>query len=370
MEAIAVLAGGVAHNFNNTLMSIQGYIAAKLLDMHPEDPDHDHLRGIQTAITEAAALTKDLLGFARGGTYEVTPLNLNDLVTSENYIFRNVRKNIIIHTRLEEGLWPVEADRNQVQQVLMNLFVNATQAMPEAEGGDVFIHTENVLLSENETAPHHLPAGKYAKIIVRDTGCGIEEALLEKIFDPFFTTKKPGSGTGLGLSSVYGIVKNHAGFIEVTSQVGQGTVFSVYLPASEKTMVAGNRVELSKLRQGDGTILLVDDEEMVINSCRRLLNRLNYQVLSAQTGEQALNEFKERGGEIDLVILDMMMPGMSGDMVFERLMEMDPEVKVLVSSGYSFNQEIGSLLARGCRGFIQKPFDSHSISEKIQEIIA
>ncbi|MFP4445325.1 MAG: response regulator [Desulfosudaceae bacterium] len=370
MEAIAVLAGGVAHNFNNTLMSIQGYIATRLLDLSTEDPDYDDLRGIQVAITDAAALTRDLLGFARGGTYEVAPLNLNDLVTSENYIFRNVRKNINIHTRLAEGLWPVEADRNQVQQVLMNLFVNASQAMPEAEGGDVFIYTENVRLSENETAPHHLPAGKYVKIIVQDTGCGIEADLLEKIFDPFFTTKKPGSGTGLGLSSVYGIVKNHAGFIDVTSQVGQGTAFSIYLPASDKTTVAGNRVESPKLRQGDGTILLVDDEEMVINACRRLLSRLNYHVLSAQTGEQALAIYKDRGGEVDLVILDMLMPGMSGDMVFDRLMEMDPAVKVLVSSGYSFNQEIASLLDRGCRGFIQKPFDSQSISEKIQDIIA
>ncbi|MEW6080047.1 MAG: response regulator [Thermodesulfobacteriota bacterium] len=370
MEAIGVLAGGVAHNFNNNLMSILGHVSAMLLDRKPSDPDYEPLRSISLAIREAASLTRNLLGFARGGAYEVLPLDLNELVVNEDRIFSSASKSVRIHEQLGESLWAVEADRSQLQQVMMNLYVNAAQAMTKTGSGDIFVSTANVLLDESIVRSHHLPPGRYVKIAVRDTGCGMDETVMGKIFDPFFTTKMPGEGTGLGLSSVYGIIKNHNGFIEVDSRPMQGSVFTIYLPATDKIVVRDDERPPEEVKKGSGVILVVDDEEMVLKSCERLLKRLNYHVLTAQNGLAAMDIYRERGQNVDLVMLDMLMPEMSGGVIFERLKEMNPDIKVLLSSGYSLNEQARDILSRGCRGFIQKPFDVGELSKKITEIIS
>jgi len=369
MEAIGVLAGGVAHNYNNNLMSILGHVSTMLLDRTPSDPDYEPLKSISMAIKEAASLTRNLLGFARGGAYEVLPLDLNELVMHENCIFSSASKNVRIHEQLRENLWTVEADKSQIQQVLMNLYVNAAQAMPKSGTGDIFVGTENVLLDENNARSHHLSPGRYVKISVRDTGCGMDASIMDKIFDPFFTTKKPGEGTGLGLSSVYGIIKNHNGFVEVESKPGKGTVFIIYLPATDKIVPGLEEQPSEEVMKGSGAILVVDDEEMVLKSCERLLKRLNYRVLTAQNGLKAMEIYREHGNGVDLVMLDMLMPDMSGGVIFDKLKEMNPDIKVLLSSGYSLNEQARNILSRGCRGFIQKPFDIGELSKKIKEII-
>jgi len=370
MEAIGVLAGGVAHNFNNMLMGIMGHVSAMLMDKTAPDPDYEQLKSIDASIRAAAALTRNLLGFARGGNYEVLPFNVNELIREENFIFSGTNKIVRIHEELADDIWTIEADRNQIQQVLMNLYVNAVQAMPEMESGDIYIRTENIRLNDNAVSPLKMPPGKYVKISVRDTGRGMDEKILGKIFDPFFTTKKPGEGTGLGLASVYGIVTNHKGFIEVASKVGSGSTFTIYLPASDKAITAKEEKDKpAKAIKGSGTVLIVDDEEMVVKSCERLLKRLNYKVLKAHNGREAIAAYKQKSDAIDLVMLDMLMPDMSGGIVFEEIKKINPRANVLLSSGFSLNDQARDILARGGRGFIQKPFDINELSRKISDIM-
>jgi two-component system cell cycle sensor histidine kinase/response regulator CckA len=232
MEAIGTLAGGIAHDFNNLLMAIQGRTSIMLMDKDSSHPDFGHLKGIEGYIGSAADLTKQLLGFARGGKYEVKPTDLNELIKKETRMFGRTKKEITIHEKYEDNLWPVEVDRGQIQQVLLNLYVNAWQAMPS--GGELYIRTQNVTLDENYLKPHQFEPGRYVQISITDTGIGMDKATRERIFDPFFTTKEIGRGTGLGLASAYGILKNHGGFINVYSEKGHGSTFNIYLPASEK----------------------------------------------------------------------------------------------------------------------------------------
>ncbi|MFP4039579.1 MAG: PAS domain S-box protein [Desulfosudaceae bacterium] len=370
MEAIGVLAGGVAHNFNNALMGIVGPVSDLLMDKDPSDPDYELLEQIKESVREASSMTSNLLGFARGGAYEILPLDLNNLIEKENHMFSKAKKNITIHADLAENLRPVAADKSQIQQVLLNLYLNAAQAMPESGTGDIFVRTENIRLDKKKVEPHELQPGDYVKITVRDTGCGMDDQVMGKIFDPFFTTKKTGSGTGLGLSFVYGVMKNYAGFIEIDSNIAEGSTFSLYFPATTKKTDEKIRPESAAvIKEGSGTILVVDDEEMVLKSCARLLKRLKYQVLTAGEGREALNLYETRKDDIDLVMLDILMPDMSGGMIFDKLREIDPAVKVLLCSGFSLNDQIRQILARGGRGFIQKPFEIQDISLKIKELI-
>lgn len=314
-------------------------------------------------------MTRDLLGFARGGKYEVKPTDLNVLIQHENEVFGRTKKEIRIHEKYEADLWPTEVDQGQIQQVLMNLYVNAWQAMPA--GGDLYIQTENVTLDEPYTHPFGVAPGKYVKISVSDTGTGMDEPTREKIFDPFFSTKGRGQGSGLGLASVYGIIKNHGGFINVYSERGEGTTFNIYLPASEKALVEeGPKPEDQGIQYGQGTILLVDDEDMVIEVGSQMLETLGYQVLTARTGQEALDIYEDQKDQIDLVILDMIMPGMGGGETFDRMKELDKSVRVILSSGYSINGQAREIIDRGCHGFIQKPFSLNDLSLKVSNVLA
>jgi CheY-like chemotaxis protein len=329
-------------------------------------PDFEHLRGIEGHIESAADLTRQLLGFARGGKYEVKPTDLNELIKKENRMFGRTKKEITIHAKYAENLWSVEIDRGQIEQVFLNLYVNAWQAMPGS--GDLYVETENVTLDENYLKPFSAKPGKYVKISVTDTGIGMDKATRERIFDPFFTTKKMGRGTGLGLASAYGIVKNHGGFINVYSEKGHGSTFNIYLPASEKEVMKEKTVGSDALR-GSETVLLVDDEDMIIDVAEEVLKQLGYNVLVARSGKEAIEIYEENKERIDMVILDMIMPDISGGDTYDRMKEMDPDVKVLLSSGYSINGQAKEILDRGCNGFIQKPYKMRQLSQKLREIL-
>ena len=368
MEAIGTLAGGIAHNFNNILMGVQGRTSLMLMDKAPSDPDYEHLRGIEEYVKNAVELTRDLLGFARGGKYEANPMDLNALIKHENRMFGRTKKEIRVHGKYEKDLWAVEADRGQMQQALLNLYVNAWQAMPA--GGDLYIQTENVILDEEDTKPYGLAPGRYVRISVTDTGVGMNDAIRERIFDPFFSTKDVGRGSGLGLASVYGIIKNHNGFIHVYSEKGEGTTFNLYLPASEKEIAEeGPGMKRDKIQYGQGTVLLVDDEKMILDVGKKMLEKLGYRALSAGSGQEALDLYEKHGEEIDLVILDMIMPGMGGGETHDRLKEIDGGVNVILSSGYSIDGKATEIMQRGCSGFIQKPFSVEGLSRKVREAL-
>jgi PAS domain S-box-containing protein len=366
MEAIGTLAGGVAHDFNNLLMGIQGSVGLMLEDLAPQDPQAAKLREIEGYLQRAVELTNRLLGFAREGKYEIRPVDLNRLVERTVALFGRTKKEISIRTALTPALSAVEADEGQIEQVLLNLFVNAWQAMPQ--GGTLTVTTRAVELPADKIAANELTAGSYIQISVADTGIGMDAETRQRIFDPFFTTKEVGTGTGLGLASAYGIITHHQGIIEVDSHPFQGTTFTIYLPASDRPAVAKPSPPAERI-PGHETLLLVDDEEMILTVGAQMLGRLGYTVRTARTGREALDIYRREGDTIALVILDMIMPVMSGSELFEHLKGLDPSVKTLLSSGYSIDGQAAEILDRGCSGFIQKPFTLDALSQKIREII-
>ena len=365
MEAIETLAGGIANNFNNTLMGIQGRTSLLMTGKDSSHPDFQHLKGIEEYVRSASELTKDLLAFAQSGKGEVEPTNMNDLIRHENSMFSASKKEVYITEKFERGLWNVNVDQGQMRQMLMNLYVNAWQAMPEE--GDLLVQTENVVLTEEHGEVPEGASGRYVRISITDTGIGMDPAIQDKIFTPFFTTRGQEAGTGLGLASVYGIVRNHGGFIHVSSGKGKGTTFTISLPASEKVVAeeTGPSEEIAK--DVEGTILLVDDEKMILDVGKLLLNQLGYTVIAVDNGKDAVESYLKYKEKIDLVLLDMIMPGMTGGDTYDLLKEIDPNVKVVLASGYSLDGQAREILDRGCNGFIQKPFTIEELYQKIQE---
>ncbi|MDH3568541.1 MAG: ATP-binding protein, partial [Desulfobacteraceae bacterium] len=284
MEAIGTLAGEIAHDFNNLLMGIQGNASLLLFNKDAVHPDYEQLKNIEKYVIQGSDLTGQLLGFARGGKYEVEVMNLNEVIKRENRMFTRTKKEIVIHEQYEKDLWSVKVSKGQIEQVLLNLYVNAWQAMPG--GGDIFVQTNNILLDHHFIKPFQVTPGKYVKISITDSGTGMDEATLQRIFEPFFTTKKMGRGIGLGLASVYGIIKNHGGFIDVYSEKGKGTSFYIYLPAIDTQSTLQNKEigPTDKITHGTETILFVDDEDMITDVGRQLLEKLGYTVLTAGSG--------------------------------------------------------------------------------------
>jgi PAS domain S-box-containing protein len=366
LEALGTLAGGIAHDFNNLLMGIQGRTELILTDLPDNHPHSLQLRNIENYLKSAASLTSGLLGFARGGKYEIKPVDLNALIQKSIRMFGRTKKEIVIESTLHNDLPPVEADSSQIEQVFLNLLVNAGQAMPG--GGSITITTRLTSIDENNSRFHDIQPGNYVSIRVSDTGKGMDEETIGKIFEPFFTTKTLGHGTGLGLATVYGIIRNHGGAIFATSALNQGTSFTLFLPASDKKF--SPEIETPQaVARGSETLLLVDDEPMIIEVGRQILAALGYNVLTAASGEEALEIFGRGHDRIDLLIIDMIMPQMSGGELFDKLKKIKPTVKVLLASGYSIEGEAREILERGCAGFIQKPFTMSELSVKLRKML-
>ena len=304
MESIGTLAGGIAHDFNNILMGIQGNTSLMFLKIDSAHPNFEKAKNIERYVQNGTELTKQLLGFARRGKYLVKATDLNEILQKSSTLFGRTKKEIQIHTRLAKDIWTAEVDQGQIDQVLLNLYVNAAQAMPD--GGNLYLETENVVLDHTYVKPYKVEPGKYVKISVADTGVGIDRENQKRIFEPFFTTKEMGRGTGLGLASVYGIIKNHGGYINVYSEKDQGTRFTIYLPASEKEVI-DEQEPMAAITKGTGTILLIDDEEMIIDIGEELLMELGYKVLIAQSGSEALVVYADNAESIDLVIEILML---------------------------------------------------------------
>jgi len=367
MESIGTLAGGIAHDFNNLLTGILGNASLILMQIDRSQPFYGRLKNIEDYVKRGSDLTKQLLGFARRGKYETKPTNLSEFIQESSELFRRTKKEISIHLKAQDELWVVEVDRGQMEQVLLNLYVNAWQAMPG--GGDLYISAENVSLDEVDVTPYDTNPGKYVKVVVTDTGIGMDEVTMARIFDPFFTTKEKGRGTGLGLASAYGIIKNHGGFIQVKSEKGHGTSFMIYLPASNKVVENEYHKSEDELQTGHETVLLIDDEVMILDVGSNILEGLGYRVMIATGGKEGLGVYEQNRDAIDIVIIDMIMPEIGGRETFDTMLKINPAVKVLLSSGYSLEGQAEEIMRRGCKGFIQKPFTTEELSKKIRGIL-
>lgn len=367
LEALGTLSGGIAHNFNNLLMGIQGNAELALLDTDSATSNYKRLSDIRELVQSGSKLVHQLLGYARGGRYEMKTIDLNQLLQQIVQTFAATRKDINLRIDLETPLATIEADRAQIEQIILNLLVNAGDAMPE--GGDLFIKTTQVDEVVIRNVSFDPKAGVYVLLSITDTGTGMDEETRDRIFDPFFTTKEMGRGTGLGLASVYGIVKGHNGYIDVASTKGQGTTFKIYLPASHKLAFEDAAKEYELNGSGQGQVLLVDDEAMIMDIGSQLLERLGYTVIKANSGKQALTVIEQDPHNIDVVILDMIMPEMSGGETFDRIRDLAPNMRVLLSSGYALDGQASKIMDRGCNGFIQKPFSLKELSIKLKEIL-
>ena len=366
MEALGTLAGGIAHDYNNMLMGIQGNLSLVLMELKNQPELYKRLQNIANYVQGGVNLTQQLLSLAKGGNFKVKAADINRIVHDTAKIFGRTKKQINFHLPQHDIVRSVEIDAAQIEQVFLNLFINAGQAMPE--GGTIDIDISDACLDNVFVEAYHVMPGNFVKVSVRDTGTGMDAATKERVFDPFFTTKASRSGTGLGLSSVFNIVKNHGGFITVHSKIGMGSTFTVYLPASEKIPESSPACNPGVIR-GQGTILMVDDEPMILDVGRQMLEQLGYDVLSAGSGGEALALYRQHGPDIQMVILDMIMPELSGIETYRQLKRLDPHVNVLLSSGYSVNGDAQRLLDMGCKGFIQKPFSLNALSHVIHDII-
>lgn len=368
MESIGTLAGGIAHDFNNLLMGIQGYASLMLNDLDPGDNHYNMLKNIEKQVKSGADLSAQLLGFARGGKYDVKPMDINKLIKKSAEMFGRTKKEITIREKYAPDLWAVKVDQGQIEQVFLNIFVNAWQAMPDA--GDIYLETSNVVFSKSYTKPYEVKPGKYIRISITDTGIGMNEETASRVFDPFFTTKGMERGTGLGLASAYGIVKNHGGMIHVYSEEGSGSTFNIYLPAADAGAEQISFHDEKEVKHGkEEAILLVDDETVILDVGEDILNALGYKVFLASGGNEAIEIYKENKDKIDLVILDMVMPGMGGGETYKVLKSINPDIKVMLSSGYNINGEAAEIMKHGVNDFIQKPFTMTKLSHKIRGIL-
>ncbi|MBY0527854.1 MAG: PAS domain S-box protein [Gemmataceae bacterium] len=367
MEAVGQLAGGIAHDFNNLLTGILGNLSLAIADLVPSHPVRELLMSAEVAGLRAAELTRQLLGFSRRTPMRSEPLNLN---TSIDETVRLLRRTFDprLHVSVEPAadVWMVQADPGQMNQVLMNLCLNARDAMPQ--GGKLTLETHNISL-DAATAARTIDGrpGEFVRLRVRDTGCGMGPDVQERIFEPFFTTKEPGRGTGLGLAMVFGIVKQHQGWLECKSEVGHGTCFDVYLPRLVTSVAtAPPPAALDGVRGGTETILLADDEVVVGRLGLTILERHGYRVLSAMDGAEALEIYKQKGSSIDLVILDLAMPRLSGPETLRELRKINPAVSVLISSGYSSDEDMRAVERAGVLGFVAKPYRPTDLARRVR----
>ncbi len=367
LEALGILAGGIAHEFNNLLMAMLGNLSLIKFKIDESYPFRRHLSKIEESIQQAAGLTDQLLGYARKGRYQDTRLQVNSLVQALAGAFIQKSSFIQVNFDLSANLHPIIADKRQLDHAFSNLFSNAVDAMPQ--GGDLFIRTANVNRESLTGKPYRIPAEDYIEIRIKDSGVGMTPEVREHIFDPFFTTKPmaAGKGAGLGMAATYGIIKAHNGFIEVVSEREKGSEFIIYLPAEggleAPAGLVGGKAPVSQ------TILLIDDEETAMEAGTDVLEHLGYRVLQARSGKEALEKLKESSHSIDAIILDMVMPDMTGIETFEQIKADFPQAKILMASGFIQDDEARRLLEHGADGFIKKPFLIQEIYRTIERAI-
>lgn len=368
LEFMSVLAGGLAHDFNNLLTVIQGNVSLMLMETSVAHPQYRRLLNIEQQVENGAKIIEKLLGCIRKEQAHAEISDVNSQIGELLNVFCRTRKEIRIRQDLQSDLPCVKLDRGKIEQVLLNLLINAADAMPR--GGEITLSTRRIdhdAIPIGGVEPGH---NDYVLITLSDTGEGMNPDVMKHIFDPFFTTKPPGKGTGLGLTSVYSIIREAGGYIEVASAKGKGTTFYLYLPAV--LMQASPVVDKRMVSNGKnrGNILLVDDEEMIIETGRALLKSMGYKVYEARKGERALQIYKKHGNDIDVVLLDLIMPGMRGEEVYGELIKMNPQAKVVIISGYADERTVQDVLRRGCRGFLQKPFNIKELSRVLDETMA
>jgi two-component system, cell cycle sensor histidine kinase and response regulator CckA len=367
MDAIGQLAGGVAHDFNNILTGIQGNVYLMLHDTPADHPSQRKLQQIKEHVQRGAHLTRQLLGFARGGKYELKTWSINDLVCKTTQLFLETKKEIDAELRLDAGEPRVEVDAGQIEQVLLNLYINAGHAMPQ--GGHLCVETADIALGAESAAAFDARPGRYVKISVSDTGVGMSQDTLKRIFEPFFTTRAQEGGTGLGLASAYGIIKNHGGVISARSELGEGATITILLPPSGDADEVEAPAPARQPHPGTGAILLVDDEPLILETASQLLARLGYTVTAAANGRAAIDAYRERRPPFDLVILDMVMPGLGGPKVLAEILAVDPGARVVLSSGYGLQGEVREVMEAGCLGFMQKPYSFDELSRIVHEAL-
>jgi PAS domain S-box-containing protein len=368
MEAVGRLAGGVAHDFNNLLMVISGYTEVILAKLKEDHPLYEKGRAIQQAADRATTLTRQLLAFSRKQLLELKVVDVNTIVEDMERLLRPlIGENIELITRLAPEAGHTRADAGQLEQVLMNLVVNAKDAMPK--GGRLTIQTQSVSADEGRPGPTFIPSGNYVLLSVSDTGIGMDKETQSRIFEPFFTTKELGKGTGLGLSTVYGIVKQSGGYVLVQSEVGRGSTFQIYLPRVAGAAEHHAAPALRAAAGGNETVLLVEDEPSVRELVRDTLAGKGYRVVEAENGEAGLAIATAHDGPIDLVITDVVMPGMGGREMVKQLTQARPAAKVLYLSGYTEDTVVSEEAAETGAAFLQKPFTLQALSRKVREVL-
>ena len=371
LEAVATLAGGIAHDFNNLLQTVQGFAELLLLKVEKDEFGYMELHEIYAAARRGGELTRQLLTYSRKLTSEKSIVNLNNRIRQVNELLRRtIPKMIEIEMRLDSDIKEVNADPLQVEQVLMNLAVNAKDAMPD--GGKLVIETENVTLDDAYCLIHSKATpGDYVLVRVSDTGQGIDSDIIEHIFEPFFSTKAPGKGTGLGLSMVHGIIENHCGHITCQSDPATGTTFELYFPVgvASREIMPGEETCVSTIQGGNEVILVVDDEDSIRTYSQRSLEKEGYTVLTAADGESALQIYDEKKNTIDLVLLDIIMPGMGGKKCLQKLIEFDPDVKVVIASGYSPDNQINQFTDHGACGYLRKPYIGKQMLQMVRKAL-
>lgn len=369
LDTIGSLAGGVADDFNNMLAGIIGY-ASVLLKEETNPNKQSDLNGILDSARNASELTQKLLAFGKRGKHLVKPIDLNEEIKRVlELLRRSFDKSIIMEHELQEDIYTIEADPSQIDQVLMNICVNAIEAMPD--GGLLIVTSENVVVTSlDKELISQINPGKYVKLTIEDTGYGISEEIRGQLYEPFFTTKKEGKirGTGLGLSTVYGIVLTHNGLLDFTSEVDVGTKFTIYFPKGGKSL-SYKKTMMVEDSKPKGTILVVDDEELIRVVVKKMIEQLGYNVILANDGGQAVEVFKNHQKTINGVLLDMRMPRINGREAFIRMKEIDPDIKVILCTGYGFTEEVKEMISLGVIGLLSKPYQINTLSEWLKMLM-
>jgi PAS domain S-box-containing protein len=370
MEAVGTLAGGIAHDFNNILSGVLGYASLMRKLVAPGSQLAHYVDMIEKSAERGATLAGQLLAFSRKGKRFVQNVDVHQLTDDVVEILkRTLDRKITVVARKGAGECTIEGDPGQMQQVLMNLCINAKDAMPE--GGRLSITTDVIEIDANSSRIYKgLLPGSFLQIAVEDTGEGISRQVMERLFEPFFTTKEEGKGTGLGLSMVYGAVKNHGGIVKVYSEPGVGSVFKVLLPLKHSPSTEAESATKRIMTHGTGTILVIDDEEIMQQLLSEMLQEMGFAVLSARDGLEGLEIYRNKWREVSLVIVDMVMPRLSGRETFLAMKEINPSIKAILSTGFSKDGEVRETLERGVAGFIQKPFKADELSDVIASVLA